>query len=150
MNQDPLHFQFFNEIGIIDQLAVTIFERTMPRGMTPAQFGVLNHFVRLDIGEKSPAALASAFQVTRPTMTSTLGRLERAGLVRVRRDPADGRAKLVSITSNGRAMRDICVQAVAQLAPMLAQIAKPDEFAAILPLLRAIRLRLDAARDQGL
>jgi DNA-binding MarR family transcriptional regulator len=147
MTQDPLSFQFFNEISIIDQLAGTLFERSMPRGMSQAQFGVLNHFVRLGIAEKSPAALASAFQVTRPTMTSTLGRLERAGLVAIRSDPADGRAKLVSITADGRKMRERCIQAVARLMPMLARIASPEELAAALPLLRAIRQRLDAARN---
>ncbi|MGH6951145.1 MAG: MarR family winged helix-turn-helix transcriptional regulator, partial [Vitreimonas sp.] len=68
---DPVHFRALNEIGIINQLAQTIFERVMPAGMTLAQFIVLNHFVRLG-GSRSPAELASAFQLTRATMTSTL------------------------------------------------------------------------------
>jgi DNA-binding MarR family transcriptional regulator len=147
MTQDPLVFQLFNEIGIIDQLATTLFERIMPKGMTQAQFSVLNHFVRLEIAEKSPAALASAFQVTRPTMTSTLARLERSGLVSIRPDPSDGRGKLVSITQAGRAMRQRCIMQVAQLAPALAGIAPASEIEAILPTLRAIRIKLDAARD---
>lgn len=92
---DPTGFEFFNEIGIIDQLAGTMFERALPTGMTRAQFTVLNHFVRLGHKERSPAQLASAFQVTRPTMTSTLARMARDGLVAIRDDPTDGRAKLV-------------------------------------------------------
>jgi DNA-binding MarR family transcriptional regulator len=147
MTEDPLAFQFFNEIGIIDQLAVSMFERAMPKGMTQAQFTVLNHFVRLGIVEKSPAALASVLQVTRPTMTSTLGRLRRAGLVEIRPDPADGRAKLVSVTALGRTMRDQCIQAVISRAPLLARIAEPEALAAAMPLLREIRQRLDRARD---
>jgi DNA-binding MarR family transcriptional regulator len=147
MTEDPLAFQFFNEIGIIDQLAGSIFERAMPRGMTRAQFTVLNHFVRLGIGEKSPGALASALQVTRPTITSTLGRMRRAGLVDIRPDPADARAKLVSVTASGRAMREECIRAVISQASILRRIADPESLAAVLPLLRRIRRELDRARD---
>jgi DNA-binding MarR family transcriptional regulator len=147
MTEDPLAFQFFNEIGIIDQLAGSMFERAMPKGMTRAQFTVLNHFVRLGIGEKSPAALASALQVTRPTITSTLGRMRRAGLVEIRPNPTDARAKLVSVTASGRAMRDECIRAVSSHAPMLGRIAAPEALAAVLPLLRRIRQELDRARD---
>src|SRR3712207_5255456 len=57
-DQDPLAFRVFNEIGIIEQLSRTMFERVMPDGLTVPQFSVLNHFVRLG-GERSPAQLAS-------------------------------------------------------------------------------------------
>jgi DNA-binding MarR family transcriptional regulator len=80
-------------------------------------------------------------------MTSTLARLERSGLVSIRPDPSDGRGKLVSITQAGRAMRQRCIMQVAQLAPALAGIAPASEIEAILPTLRAIRIKLDAARD---
>lgn len=145
---DPLAFAFFNEIGIIDQLAGTMFERAMARGMTRAQFTVLNHFVRLGHIERSPAQLANAFQVTRPTITSTLARMARDGLVAIRDDPADGRAKLVSITDQGRAARDAAIAAMAPLLPMLDAVIDPDELAAMLPALRRLRIALDAARDR--
>ena len=92
MTADPLAFEFFNEMGIIDQLVSTMLTNALPHGITKAQFSVLNHFVRLDIVEQSPADLASAFQVRRPTMTSTLARMESAGLVVIRDDPRDGRS----------------------------------------------------------
>ncbi len=56
---DLLVFRFFNEIGIIAQLARNGFERVLPR----------------------------AFQVTKGAMTNTLKRLERRGLIQVRRHP---------------------------------------------------------------
>ena len=77
---DPLAFRVMNEIGIIDQLGSTLFERSMPFGLTLPQFVVLNHFVRVG-GHRSPVELASAIQVTKATMTSTLQRLERKGFV---------------------------------------------------------------------
>ncbi len=147
MAKTAIAFDFFNEIGIIDQLAGTILERALPAGMTRAQFAVLNHFVRLDHHDRSPAQLASAFQVTRPTMTSTLSRLARDGLVAIRDDPADGRAKLVSLTPQGRAARDAAMIAVGTVLPLLDGILDPGEVETILPILRRLRMALDAARD---
>jgi DNA-binding MarR family transcriptional regulator len=147
MTEGPLIFQFFNEIGILEQLSGTLFDSVLPQGMTRAQFSILNHFVRLEPGTKSPAALAAAFQVTRPTMTSTLGRLERAGLVRIDQDPNDGRAKLVSITEAGRAMRETCIAAIAPLIPQLQRVASDTDISALLPELKRIRKALDEARN---
>jgi DNA-binding MarR family transcriptional regulator len=142
---DPPIFRLFNEIGIIAQLSSRLFESVMPPGMTLAQFTVLNHFVRLG-GARSPAALADAFQVTRATMTSTLGRLEAKGLVAVTPDPDDGRGKRVVLTEAGRAMRERCI---ASLAPRLARLEDridDDEAAALLPALLHLRRVLDADR----
>lgn len=147
MTDDPLAFEVFNEIGIIDQLASAMLASVMPAGMTQAQFTVLNHFVRLSVVEKSPADLANAFQLTRPTMTSTLSRMERAGLVTIRPDPADGRAKLVSITSEGRAMRENCISALLPLLPLINSVVSNAELSELLPALRKIRVKLDALRD---
>lgn len=147
MNQDPPAFQLFTEIGIIDQLAGTGFARAMPRGITRAQFVVLNHLVLRGEGKQSPALLAAAIQVTRATMTSTLARMERAGLISLRGDPHDGRGKLVSITSVGRAIRESCITAVLPMLPLVAQALSETEVETALLLLRRLRSVLDAARD---
>ena len=147
MTSTPLTFEFFNEIGIIDQLASTMFVNALPAGMTKAQFTVLNHFVRLNLNEKSPADLANAFQVRRPTMTSTLARMQQAGLVRIRHDPNDGRAKLVAITAAGRDMRERCIFGLANLIPAMASIISDEEMQALLPTLKKLRAALDSARD---
>lgn len=147
MTTDPLAFEFFNEIGIIDQLVSTMLTNALPQGMTKAQFTVLNHFVRLDIAEKSPADLASAFQVRRPTITSTLARMESTGLVAMRVDPRDGRAKLVSITAAGREMREKCISALAMMIPMIEPVITDAEMQALLPKLRKLRTGLDMLRE---
>jgi DNA-binding MarR family transcriptional regulator len=146
MTDDPIAFEFFNEIGIIEQLSRNAVERVLPRGITLSQFSVLNNFVRLG-GERSPAGLASAFQVTRQTMTNTLQRLEAAGLVTSRPDPADGRAKIITITDAGRAMRQRCIDAQAPLLAELGDLLPEAELAALLPGLRKVRILLDRARD---
>lgn len=142
---DPPLFRIFNEIGIIHQLATTRAERMLPRGLTLAQFAVLNHFVRLG-GERGPAELARAFQVTKQTMTSTLARLERAGLVTIRPDPGDGRAKRVAITPAGRDMRETAIAAMTRAFADAEMLLPADEQARLLPLLSVLRQRLDSSR----
>lgn len=144
---DPIPFQFFNEVGIIEQLARSAFQRVLPDGLTLPQFNVLNHFVRLG-GEKSPLDLARAFQVTKGAMTNTLQRLEAQGLIAVRPDPGDGRGKLVSITPLGRQRRE---RAIAALGPLVEDLLGRVELAHMtdaLPGLRQVRQALDEARDR--
>ncbi|KAA2236856.1 hypothetical protein [Salinarimonas soli] len=47
MTSAPLAFRVFNEIGIVERLSRTMFDRVMPDGLALPQFVVLNHFVRL-------------------------------------------------------------------------------------------------------
>jgi DNA-binding MarR family transcriptional regulator len=108
---DPIAFRVMNEIGIIDQLGTTLFERSMPHGLTLPQFVVLNHFVRLG-GDRSPLELADAIQVTKATMSSTLQRLESKGFIVTTPNPNDGRAKRVIITDKGRKARNTAIQSI--------------------------------------
>ncbi len=145
MIQDHPLFRFFNEIGIIAQLSQRLFENVLPQGMTLAQFVVLNHFVRLG-GERSPAALANAFQVTRATMTSTLQRLEGKEFVEIRPDPSDGRAKRVALTEKGREMRDLCIRSLAPEIERIAEKAQGHAIDALIPPLTGVRQMLDVDR----
>ncbi len=143
---DPLVFTFFNEIGIVAQLSQTLLERSLPDGLKLPHFGVLNNFARLG-GKRNPAQLARAFQVTKGAMTNTLQRLEARGLVEVRPDPRDGRAKRVRITRKGLRARD---KAIAALAPAMAELEArfaTRQFRDALPFLQQVRTYLDAARD---
>ena len=142
---DPLAFQLFNEIGIIEQLTRNRLERALPDGLKMSQFTVLNHLVRLG-GEWSPARLASSFQVTKGAMTNTLQRLEARGLILVADNPDDGRAKLVTITESGRSMRARCVESVTPLIAELSLEFSEKEFTTTLPVLRKLRQYLDAHR----
>ncbi len=142
---DPPEFRFFNEVGIIEQLARNRFERVMPKGMSMAQFSVLNHFVRLG-GSKQQVDLARAFQVSKPAMTRTVRKLRDKGYVRVEPDPLDGRGKLVSITAAGRAARD---DAIDRLAPVLAEFrgaVDGKDIGRVIPVLESARIWLDENR----
>ncbi|WP_259991442.1 MarR family winged helix-turn-helix transcriptional regulator [Sulfitobacter sp. S190] len=106
-------FGFFNEIGIINQLSSAMFAKSLPDGVHPSHFSILNHLSRLGDG-KSPVRIAAAMQVTKNTMTHSLRVLADRDFIVVRPDPADGRAKLVFLTDAGRAFRDDAIVRVSQ------------------------------------
>ncbi len=140
-------FVFFNEIGIIEHLASTAFERVLPAGLSLAGFTVLNHLIRLGHERRPPALIANALQVTRGAITGTVKRLESQGLVRTEPDPKDGRGKGVSVTAQGRRVRETAISA---LSPVIAGFLKgidEAELIAVLPVLQRARALLDAARD---
>ncbi len=145
-DDDPVIFTFFNEIGIIDQLAQNILERALPDGLKMSHFVVLNHFARLG-GARSPQDLARAIQVTKGAMTNTLKRLESRGLVNVRPDPDDGRAKRVTLTDAGLHVRNEAIQAISPALQAIGEQFTQKRLKDALPLLREVREYLDKTRD---
>jgi DNA-binding MarR family transcriptional regulator len=144
---DPTNdiFVFFNEIGIIAQLSSTMFNRSLPDGLSVAHFSILNHLVRLGDG-RTPIELASAFQVTKATMSHSIDVLLQRGFIRVEKHPGDGRSKLVFLTKAGRAFRDrAIVKATGALAGLVSEL-DTDALADMLPRLRAVRQVLDRNR----
>lgn len=144
-------FDLFNEIGIVNQLSSTRFDRVLPEGLTRSQFSVLNNFVRLG-GTRNPLQLARAFQVTKGAMTNTLKRLEARGSITLSVDPVDKRGKIVKITKSGRALRERAIKAasaeLSEVATLLSGAQMDDHLLDdMLSNLRKIRELLDSARD---
>jgi DNA-binding MarR family transcriptional regulator len=69
-------------------------------GLTPTSVAALATIERH--GPMTPSEIAAIERVKRPTITRTLGCLEREGLIDRAADPADGRSALVSINGAGR------------------------------------------------
>jgi DNA-binding MarR family transcriptional regulator len=69
-------------------------------GLTPTATAALATIERH--GPLTPSELAEIERVKRPTVTRTLGCLEREGLVERTSDPDDGRSSLVSLNGVGR------------------------------------------------
>ena len=144
---DPITFTVLNEIRVIEQLVNGRLQRALPHDLELSQFAVLNQLT-LSGGEKSPAQLARAFQLTKGAMTNTVKRLEARGLIRVRDDAVDGRRKLISVTEAGRAVRD---DAVAALTPVFGDIAAGvgrEPLREMLPLLRGLRVHLTETEER--
>jgi DNA-binding MarR family transcriptional regulator len=150
MKQDEalrLSFQVMSEIAIIGHLADTALAKALPPELSVAGFGVLNHFVRLNVEGESPARLARAFQVTKGAMTYTLQALEELGYVAIEADPTDARAKIVRITKRGRRARDDGAARVNPGMKAMIGVIGAEAFAEALPFLIKVRQVLDAARD---
>jgi len=141
-----LVFQLFNEIGIINQLSSTLFNKRLPDGLHVSHFSVLNHLVRLGDG-RTPLSLAEAFQVTKGTMTHTLSTLSKRDFIRLAPHETDGRSKLVFITEKGRAFQQEAIQNLAPSIGKLRDLIDIDEVIVMLPKLAKLRAVLDDNRD---
>src|SRR6478735_6145720 len=69
-------------------------------GLTPTSTAALATIERH--GPLTPSELAKIERVKRPTVTRTLGCLDREGLIERTPDPSDGRSALVSVNATGR------------------------------------------------
>lgn len=139
-------FQFFNEVGIIQQLGSTIFNSHMPDGLHVSHFSILNHMVRLGDG-KTPLDLAKAFQVTKGTITNTLNALLKRNLIVLQPHEKDGRSKLVFLTDEGRLFHTKAIDSLAPSIQVLDGKLDWQAVARILPELQKIRAILDENRD---
>ncbi len=104
-------FAFFTEIGIISQLSTALLAKTLPDDVHPSHFAIVNHLYRVGNGW-TQVRIAAAMQVTKTTMSHSIKVLEGRGLIELRPDPEDGRAKQVFITEKGRAFRQKAIQKV--------------------------------------
>ena len=144
---DQLAIALFSEMFMADQLARSRIAKVLPKGMELSHFSVLHHLARSGT-EKSPAELASTFNVTRGAMTNTIGKLEWAGYVHVRPDWDDARRKYVSISPAGTKARDAALDAIAPVLSDAVQKIGADNARAALPVMREIRRRFEAP-DEG-
>jgi len=141
---DPVEFAVMTEISIIAHLADTAFARRLPDGLTTAQFAVLNHLLRLE-AKQTIGELARALQVSQPTMSSTVRRLEEKGFVTLEPAPDDRRIRRATVTPEGAAARKQSVEALEATRTELSALS-PEEWKELLPLLNKLRVVLDSAR----
>jgi DNA-binding MarR family transcriptional regulator len=71
-----------------------------PLGLANGQFSLMMSLNRPE--PPGMAAVASLLGMDRTTLTAVLKALQRRGLVKVTADPADGRARLMTLTAKGR------------------------------------------------
>ncbi len=72
------------------------------QGLTPTQAQILAHIASAD-GVVSVSNIADSLSITKGTASEAVSALERKGLIRKVRDPNDGRALILELTSRGRA-----------------------------------------------
>jgi len=139
-------FAFLTEVGIIAQLSRAMLEQRLPDGVTAAQYGVLNHLVRVTDGG-TPLELARAFQVPKTTMSHVLAGLEKRRLVEMRPNESDLRSKQVWLTDAGRRFRDDAVALLGDDIERLSKKIDTEKLAELTPELVKIRKVLDDDRN---
>lgn len=139
--------QLMNEIGIIHQLTSSEFQRLLAPNLSQSEYSVLNHLIRTG-DQKTPSRLARIFQMTKPSMTAIIAKLEAKKYVKVTASKEDRRKKIVSITRSGKTARN---KAAAKTMPHLAELLKQvdeKQLRAILPGLQNLREVLDTRRNE--
>jgi DNA-binding MarR family transcriptional regulator len=97
----------------------------------------------------SPAGLAAALQLHPSTVTGIVQRLERAGLVRRRPDPADGRRSLLVLSPRGRRLVDPAPGTVEAAMSAAVRSCPKAELASTRRLLAAVARELERALADG-
>lgn len=105
-----LYLDLFTEIAILEHLVRQRFEPRQLEALTAADFGVLNHFVRLGKATEKLQTLAWCFQVELAAMRVTVASLAKRRLVDL--DWVDG-LECVFVTDAGRAKHSELVDGMA-------------------------------------
>ena len=129
----------FGRLGRLAAVVTPRIEKVFAQhGLTTGEFDVLAALRRAGDGPLTPSGLARTLMLSPAAMTNRLDRLELAGLVTRRLDPANRRSMLVTLTDAGRERVDTAVTAhVAHEERLLAALS-PAERSLLDGILRAL------------
>lgn len=114
--------------------------RLAPLGLTVQLCGVL---IRLAEGPLSQHELGQQLGIDRTTVVELIDELERKGYVERRRNPADRRSYLLTLTSRGRTFQKRAAQAFDAAAADVFAPLKPGELDAMSEMLKRMILSAD-------
>lgn len=140
--EDPIAIALFSEMLASEQLMRGRLSRALPKGMELSHFVMLNYLSN-QTRERSPAQLASVFNLTKGAMTNTLGKLESFGYIHIRPDWDDARKKLVTISNAGDRARDEAVLAITPVFEDVMSSLNKDRLREGLRFLREFRSALE-------
>lgn len=103
MNDEQLKIiQLSTALGILNQLYTTRMNQLLGQhDLTIAQFGLLNHLLRLHDKEHTVSELTAALEINQPGVTKIVKKLKKLGQVEVKPSKADSRKKLIRLTDAG-------------------------------------------------
>ena len=144
-NTKQLYLDLFTEIAIIEHLVRQRFEPAHLADLAAADFGVLNHFVRLRKTSEKLKTLAWCFQVEMSAMRATVANLAARRLVEL--DWVDG-SECIFMTDSGHAKH---ADAIADMAPDVVEIMSEfstNDLQMTAATLKEIRRTLDNLPDR--
>lgn len=94
--------QLATAFGIASQLYSTRMNQLLSQhDLTIAQFGLLNHLLRLSHKEHTITELTAALEINQPGVTKIIKKLSQSGLVASKPSKTDSRKKLITLTQTG-------------------------------------------------
>lgn len=128
-------------VGYLTNLAGRLLVRELERhlapiGLSPGHMPVL--LALEDGAAQTQKALAERAGVEQATMTATLARMERDGLVTRRPNPEDGRSTLVALTPLALGKLPAVAEATATINALVLEQLTPDERQQFFTLIRRI------------
>jgi DNA-binding MarR family transcriptional regulator len=137
------------ELAIVHQLMTTRLNRALrPLGLTMTHTSLLMHLTGHPEGA-TIGDIADAMEVNQPAVSKTVKVLADRGAVSVHLDPADARRRTVRLTAAGGALIGEAMQAMHPEASRGLQDLDDEGLATLTGLLRTVRIRLDAGRDDA-
>jgi len=115
-----------------------LHERAQRAGYSDLREAHLQVFGNLDWTGTRLTDLAARASMTRPSMSELVDELERAGYLKRGPDPADGRAKLISLTHAGKRVMAQAVRVVRDIEDGYAASIGPERFEALCDSLQAL------------
>lgn len=110
--------------------------RIKQHGVVPGQFAQLLALYRSD--GQSVTDLAAAVAIEHSTMSRTLARMERDGLVVSRPNPDDGRSRRIYLTEQARSLESALKAEAAAVNRDFQALLSPDQSAQLLTLLKTV------------
>lgn len=141
-------------VGYLTNLAGRLLVRELdrhlaPLGLAPAHMPVL---MALGAGPKTQKTLAAEARVEQATMTATLNRMERDGLVERRPNPGDGRSSLVALTPLAAEKLPQLAEITASINALVLEQLTPEErsqFFALMGKIISVLEAQDSAHGEG-
>lgn len=123
---------------------ITVELEARPIQLSLRQYRILE---RLASREHRTTELATHSMVSQPTATTALAPLESRGLVRRRKDPDDARARLVSITPEGRRLLAVAHERIQERLRNIVGEVDEDDAAFLQRLEQKLIAGMDRARE---
>ncbi len=115
--------------------------RIEPEGCTIGQFPFL--LLLWEEDELSPSEISRRIDIEQATVTNTLKRMERDGLIERRSDPNDGRRAVVVITEKGTSLRDILLNHAMAVNNLAATDIDPEKMEVFMEVAAKMNLNLE-------
>jgi len=121
----------------------SINEGIEPLGSSAGQFPIL--LLLWEVNEISPSEISRQLNIEKATVTNTLNRMERGGLIIRAKDPNDARASIISISTKGLSLRENMLQVAMGINKKATQSIEQEDLSTFLRVTKKMISNLNGA-----